>query len=242
MSFPANPSDQQTYTNPIGTVYVYNLARNAWNIKTTAVGVTGIQGMTGLALGSTGISGQTGIQGLTGIYGQTGIRGSTGIQGVTGIGVSSTVAYGGLYQNYNLDTTTSEGGPPTSDGTNIYFTNRGNWVKWKVLSSALPNANVNISTNTCDMTCQSDGTYEVGFSTTLYQSAAYILAETVFVDSTRSESYPISYGNVRGPNTLTGVSILGLKTNNVLDTRLQANVNDWTCVACRGTFWMDRLA
>ena len=84
MSFPANPSDQQTYTNPIGTVYVYNLSRNAWNIRTTNIGVTGIQGLTGLALGSTGISGQTGIQGGTGILGQTGIRGMTGLGGLVG--------------------------------------------------------------------------------------------------------------------------------------------------------------
>jgi hypothetical protein len=84
MSFPVNPVDQETYVNPIGTTYIYNLSRNAWNIKTTAVGVTGIQGVTGLSLGSTGIQGVTGLIGETGIQGVTGISGSTGIQGVTG--------------------------------------------------------------------------------------------------------------------------------------------------------------
>jgi hypothetical protein len=90
MSFPANPSDQQTYTNPIGTVYVYNLSRNAWNIRTTNIGVTGIQGLTGLALGSTGISGQTGIQGGTGATGIQGITGFYGETGIQGVGISTT--------------------------------------------------------------------------------------------------------------------------------------------------------
>jgi len=103
MSFPSNPSDQQTYTNSIGTVYVYNLSRNAWNIKTTNIGVTGLQGVTGIALGSTGIQGVTGliggtgIQGVTGLIGGTGIRGETGIQGQTGIqGVTGLVGGTGI--------------------------------------------------------------------------------------------------------------------------------------------------
>jgi hypothetical protein len=53
-----------------------------------ATGILGLQGVTGLALGATGIQGidgQTGIQGLTGIYGLTGLQGETGIQGLTGL-------------------------------------------------------------------------------------------------------------------------------------------------------------
>ena len=118
MSFPANPSDQQTYTNPIGTVYVYNLSRNAWNIRTTNIGVTGIQGLTGLALGSTGISGQTGIQGGTGILGQTGIRGMTGLGGLvggTGIQGGTGIIGGTGIQGVGISTTWT-GFTPTTFG------------------------------------------------------------------------------------------------------------------------------
>jgi len=52
-------------------------------------GLTGVgpQGVTGLALGETGIQGPqgyTGFQGITGLIGETGLIGSTGIQGNTG--------------------------------------------------------------------------------------------------------------------------------------------------------------
>lgn len=47
-------------------------------------GNTGVQGVTGIALG------QTGIQG---ILGQTGIQGLTGIQGVTGLGTGGDTMY-----------------------------------------------------------------------------------------------------------------------------------------------------
>lgn len=30
MAFPSTPSDGQIYTNPNGTVYVYDSAKNAW--------------------------------------------------------------------------------------------------------------------------------------------------------------------------------------------------------------------
>lgn len=57
MSFPVSPISGQSFTNTLGTRFLYDSTRNAWLIDTQAV---------------------------TGFYGATGIMGSTGIQGITG--------------------------------------------------------------------------------------------------------------------------------------------------------------
>jgi len=86
MSFPNSPTNGQLYTNALGTVYLYDSTRTAWNISTqTVTGVTGLQGITGVGTGATGVIGPTGIQGNTGIAGGTGVIGPTGIRGTTGI-------------------------------------------------------------------------------------------------------------------------------------------------------------
>ena len=77
MSFPLSPSDQQYYTNALGTQYQYSASKNAWLIVTQNLGVTGVQGPTGI-VGLTGIQGQTGVQGVTGLIGVTGIQGIAG--------------------------------------------------------------------------------------------------------------------------------------------------------------------
>ena len=68
---------------PKDTTVVISSAIYVATEATFSPGVTGIQGSTGLALGSTGIQG---ILGRTGIQGFTGLAlGSTGIQGQTGV-------------------------------------------------------------------------------------------------------------------------------------------------------------
>jgi hypothetical protein len=47
-------------------------------------GATGAQGLTGIAVGATGLQGPTGAQGMTGLQGMTGIQGNTGSLGLTG--------------------------------------------------------------------------------------------------------------------------------------------------------------
>jgi len=72
MAFPTDPSDGQIYTSPLGTVYEYSLANDAWYKLTGGTqGDTGLQGVTGVGLG--GQIGATGIQGVTGIQGSTGV-------------------------------------------------------------------------------------------------------------------------------------------------------------------------
>lgn len=89
MAFPTSPTDGQTYSNALGTEYLYVAADNKWVIKTQDIGVTGLQGATGLIglIGNTGAQGFTGAQGITGLRGITGLagaQGATGIRGVTG--------------------------------------------------------------------------------------------------------------------------------------------------------------
>jgi hypothetical protein len=94
MSFPTNPSDNQTYQNSLGLVYKYVAASGKWiNISAGVQGLTGIQGFTGVQ----GITGVAGINGLTGVVGATGIQGYTGIIGATGVqgAVGQTGAFGG---------------------------------------------------------------------------------------------------------------------------------------------------
>lgn len=80
MSFPISPVDGQSYTNILGTQYLYVAANGAWKINsllpTGAQGITGAIGLTGLR-GLTGLSGTgvTGFQGVTGVANFT--RGST---------------------------------------------------------------------------------------------------------------------------------------------------------------------
>jgi hypothetical protein len=48
--FPSNPIDGQTWTNPLGTQYRYDATRTAWLITgQVLLGITGVQGVTGLA-------------------------------------------------------------------------------------------------------------------------------------------------------------------------------------------------
>ena len=96
MSFPNLPFDGQKYTTALDTRYAYDSTRGAWLIDAQSViGLTGIQGDTGIRGPGGGEQGVTGLQGpgggeqgVTGVQGVTGIlgiNGSTGVQGVTGI-------------------------------------------------------------------------------------------------------------------------------------------------------------
>lgn len=99
MAFPSSPSNNDYYTNPLGTVYQYKSSRNAWNIVSQNYGATGIQGATGLigGTGVQGIQGNTGVQGITGFHGITGLQGIQGITGVAGItGVRGITGANGL--------------------------------------------------------------------------------------------------------------------------------------------------
>jgi len=80
MSFPLFPSDQDLYTNAVGTVYQYSAARTAWLLKYQAnvLGNTGMQGPTG-PQGDVGVTGAFG-----GPPGETGPQGETGVAGASG--------------------------------------------------------------------------------------------------------------------------------------------------------------
>lgn len=86
MAFPVNPSDNELYTNNLGTEYKYVAADTKWIINSQEItGATGAQGETGLpGVGGTGLQGETGLPGSVGETGASGI-GETGLQGETGL-------------------------------------------------------------------------------------------------------------------------------------------------------------
>lgn len=81
MAFPIDPSDNDTYTNALGTQYVYSAARGAWIIRSEDIGLTGVQGVTGLP-------GPAGVNGATGVAGPAGAAGAPGVTGLSGVGVT----------------------------------------------------------------------------------------------------------------------------------------------------------
>ena len=156
----------------------------------------------------TGFYGQTGISGVTGILGTSGGTGGTGIQGQTGIQGVFTPAYGGLYQD---------------NGTTGIYTNitSAAWFKLKITdSTAMQSSNVNVSVPTCDMTCLTNGNYDIQYALhgTLSQ-AGTDMDSKLFIDGTQT-----SYASCRGsgivPVMYTTNGFVPLVTNNVIDVRV----------------------
>jgi len=102
--FPNSQTSGTAYQTLLGTKYLFDGV--AWQLDSTSLGSTGLQGITGL-VGSTGVQGGTGVgvQGDTGIQGTTGagiqgatgtlgIDGATGLQGATGAGIQGATGVG----------------------------------------------------------------------------------------------------------------------------------------------------
>ena len=121
MAFPLNPVDSQLFTTTLGTEYRYDSTNHRWLIISQSV--QGIQGVTGISLGDTGIQGVTGFLGETGIFGPagvTGVIGTTGVSSKTGVlNFSMASNIGALYTGIMGQTVLPN---------NSYFTN------WTVLS------------------------------------------------------------------------------------------------------------
>jgi len=90
--FPNSQTSGTAYQTLLGTKYLFDGI--AWQLDSTSLGSTGLQGAIGntgaqgiTGLGTTGLQGYTGAQGVTGL-GTTGLQGYTGAQGVTGLGTT----------------------------------------------------------------------------------------------------------------------------------------------------------
>ena len=102
ISFPSNPTQNQTYTDTNGRAWRYN--GRGWTRTASgsigATGATGIQGNLGLT-GATGVGvtgatglGATGATGITGATGLTGAPGSAGIASVYNVAANTTGYFG----------------------------------------------------------------------------------------------------------------------------------------------------
>jgi len=97
MSFPIGPSDNQLYTNALGTVYKYVAADGKWIIVSQEIqGYTGAQGVTGLV----------GVTGIDGIIGSTGVTGVQGYTGLSGLASNTQIKY--LTSNFSSTTTAQQ--------------------------------------------------------------------------------------------------------------------------------------
>lgn len=119
MSFPSSPINGQSFTNTLGTSWLYDATRQAWLINShTVIGETGIQGPQG-DTGIQGVQGATGTQGIQGVQGDTGIQGVQGDTGVQGVqGVQGSTGTQGI-----------QGATGIQGVTGVSFIWRGQWVE-----------------------------------------------------------------------------------------------------------------
>ena len=96
LGFPANPTNNQTYT--LGTRTWKFVTGKGWYLQSSGTGPTGATG----PVGATGLTGATGPAGgptgATGITGATGLTGATGTAGggvTTGKAIAMAIVFGG---------------------------------------------------------------------------------------------------------------------------------------------------